>query len=167
MNSALLEMEINMSDPAPAKAEDIEQELARMVGPIGEPEKVPVEYLAVIRMAMAVEDFDPIHYDASAAQARGYRGIVAPWPILSLLRYNCSHESPPFSFGRATVHGEDGFEFHEPIIVGDVITVSAAVTDAQLKRGRSGLLGLVTSERRFTNQFDQLCAVLRTISIRR
>ena len=60
-----------------------------------------------------------------------------------------------------------GFEFHEPIIVGDIITVEAAIKDAQLKHGRSGLLGLVTSERRFTNQFDQLCAVSRTIVIRR
>ncbi len=156
-----------MSNPAPERAEDIKQELARMVGPIGEPEKVPVEYLSVTRMAMAVEDFDPIHYDAKAAQARGYRGIVAPWPILSLMQYNCSHRLPRFSFGRATVHGEDGFEFHEPIIVGDVITVTAAVTDAQLKHGRSGLLGLVTWERRFTNQLDQLCAISRTTVIRR
>ncbi|HVC61270.1 MAG TPA: MaoC family dehydratase [Acetobacteraceae bacterium] len=156
-----------MSDPAPESADDIKQELAGMVGPIGEAEKVPVEYLSAMRMAMAVEDFDPIHYDARAAQARGYRGIVAPWPILSLMQYNCSHELPRFSFGRATVHGEDGFEFHEPIIVGDVITVTAAVTDAQLKRGRSGLLGLVTWVRRFANQLDQLCAVSRTIVIRR
>ncbi len=156
-----------MSDPGLEQEERIKRELAIMVGPIGEPETVPVEYLAVIRMAMAVEDCDPIHFDANAARARGYRGIVAPWPILSLLRYNCSHESPPFSFGRATVHGNDSFEFHEPIIVGDMIAVSAAITDAQLKHGRSGLLGLVTSERRFTNQTGQLCAVLRTISIRR
>ena len=156
-----------MSDPGLEQEERIKRELATMVGPMGEPETVPVEYLAVTRTAMAVEDFDPIHFDATAARARGYRGIVAPWPILSLLRYNCSHKSPPFSFGRATVHGKDSFEFHEPIIVGDMITVSAAITDAQLKHGRSGLLGLVTSERRFTNQIGQLCAVLRTISIRR
>ena len=156
-----------MSNPQPDRADEIKQELERMVGPIGEPETVPVELLSAVRMAMAVEDFDPIHYDASAAQARGYRGIVAPWPILSLLQYNCSHEPPAFTFGLATVHGEDGFEYHEPIIVGDVITIEALVRDAQLKRGRSGLLGLVTTERRFTNQLGQLCAVARTIVIRR
>ena len=44
---------------------------------------------------MAVEDFDPIHYDAREAQVRGYRGIVAPWPILALLQYNCSHAVAP------------------------------------------------------------------------
>ncbi len=151
----------------PTAAADIEANLKTMIGPIGAPEAVPVELLAVVRMAMAVEDFDPIHFDADAAKARGYRGIVAPWPILSLLQFNCSHDLPPFSFGRATVHGEDRFEFHEPIVVGDVVTVDAAVTNAELKQGRSGALGLVTLERRFVNQLNQLCAVLRTIVIRR
>ena len=156
-----------MNNAAEPTTEDMKANLRGMVGPIGVPEAVPVELLAVTRMAMAVEDFDPIHYDARAAQARGYRGVVAPWPILSLLFYNCSHESPPFSFGLATVHGEDAFEFHEPIIVGDLVTVHAAITDATLKHGRSGPLGLVTLERRFVNQLGQLCAVLRTIVIRR
>ncbi len=158
-----------MSNTVPVNLEEIKQELAGKIGPIGEPEEVPVELLSVVRLALAVEDFDPIHYDAKAAQARGYRGIVAPWPVVSLLRYNCSQqeESHSFSFGRATVHGEDAYEFHEPIIVGDLITVSTAITAAQLKHGRSGLLGLVTSERRYTNQLGQLCAVWRTIVIRR
>ncbi len=148
-------------------ASEIASALARMVGPLGEPEAVPVEALAVMRMAMAVEDFDPIHYDKEAALRRGYRDIVAPWPFLALLQYNSSHELAPFSFGLATVHGEDAYEFLEPIVAGDTITVHAAVSDATLKEGRSGLLGLVSMERRFVNQQDRLCAVLRTIVIRR
>ena len=122
-----------MSTRATPTNEEMQANLAGMVGPIGQPEQVPVELLAAIRMAMAIEDYDPIHYDAAAAKTRGYRGIVAPWPIVSLLFYNCDHATPPFSFGLATVHGEDSFEFHEPIIVGDVITVSAAVTAATLR----------------------------------
>jgi hydroxyacyl-ACP dehydratase HTD2-like protein with hotdog domain len=161
-------MEISMSNPAPEVSEEIEEELARKIGPIGEPEAVAVELFSATRLAMAVEDFDPIHYDARAAQARGYRGIVAPWPIVAMLHYNCSHGEPQLSsFGHATVHGEDSYEFYEPIIVGDVITLSSAVIDAKIKQGRSGLLGFVTSERRFTNQFGQLCAIWRVITIRR
>ncbi len=158
-----------MSDAVPENLERIQQELNAMIGPIGEPDSVPVDLISVVRLALAVEDFDPIHYDAKAAQARGYRGIVAPWPILAFLRYNCTQveDTRKFSFGRATVHGEDSCEFAEPIIVGDVITVSTAISDAKLKQGRSGLLGLVTSERRYTNQLGQFCAVMRTISVRR
>ncbi len=152
---------------APAEAAAVEEALKKMLGPMGEPETVPVERLAVRRMALAVEDFDPIHFDESAARARGYRGIVAPWPILWLLYFNCAHERPQFSFGKATVHGEDAYAFFEPILAGDAITVEAAVTDARVKQGRSGLLGFLTTERRFTNRYGALCATLRTLVIRR
>jgi acyl dehydratase len=65
------------------------------------------------------------------------------------------------------VHGADEYEFHEPMIVGDVITVRTAMVEAKLKHGRVGRLGQVVSERRFTNQRGELCAVLRTILFRR
>jgi hydroxyacyl-ACP dehydratase HTD2-like protein with hotdog domain len=65
------------------------------------------------------------------------------------------------------VHGEDAYGFFEPIVVGDTITVDAAVTDARVKQGRSGLLGFLTTERRFTNGYGELCATMRTIVIRR
>lgn len=148
--------------------ERIQAELRRVIGPVGEADSVPVDLISVIRLGLAVDDFDPIHYDATAARSRGYRGIVAPWPILSFLRYNCKQlEETEYAFGRVTVHGEDSYEFAEPIVVGDTITVSTAVVDAKLKQGRSGLLALITSERRYTNQLGQFCAVMRTIGIRR
>jgi hypothetical protein len=51
--------------------------------------------------------------------------------------------------------------------VGDEITLELTIAEARLKQGRSGLLGLVVEERRFTNQLGRLCAVLRTTLIRR
>ena len=146
---------------------EIEQFLSRLVGPVGKPDVMAVELGAVRKMAKAVEDHDPIHHDAAAAIARGYRGVVAPWPFLWLLYFNGTDHHIDFPFGKATVHGEDEYEFHEPLIVGDEITLAMAITDAHLKHGRSGLLGLIVEERRFTNQFGRLCAVLRTTLIRR
>ncbi len=146
---------------------EIETFLAGLVGPVGTPETMTVELGALRKMAKAVEDWDPIHYDADAAVKRGYRGVVAPWPLLWLFYFNADTAHVHFPFGKATVHGEDAYEFHEPMIVGDEITLAMAISDARLKQGRSGLLGLVTEERRFTNQRGALCAVLRTILIRR
>jgi acyl dehydratase len=146
---------------------EIETFLRGLIGPVGEPDTWAVELGAVTKMAKAVEDFDPIHYDATAAIARGYRGVVAPWPFLWLIYFNGSEHRMAFPFGKATVHGEDEYEFHEPIVPGDVITMRTEITDARLKQGRSGLLGIVVVERRFTNQLGQLCAVLRTTLIRR
>jgi hydroxyacyl-ACP dehydratase HTD2-like protein with hotdog domain len=157
------------ADTAPAELSDaqIEALLARMIGPVGEPVTMQVELGAARRMALAVDERDPIHYDAQAARSRGYRGIVAPWPFLWSYFFNCTEYEHDFPFGKATVHGQDDYAFHEPLIVGDDITVTTAITDAKLKRGRTGRLGLVVSERSFTNQHGTLCAVLKTTLFRR
>jgi MaoC dehydratase-like protein len=146
---------------------EIETFLSRLIGPVGKPDTMAVELGAVRKMAKAVEDRDPIRYDLPAALARGYRGVVAPWPLLWLFYFNGPDHHIDFPFGRATVHGEDEYELHEPMIVGDEITLEMAITDARLKEGRSGPLGIVVEERRFTNQLGALCAVLRTTIIRR
>ena len=153
--------------PTTADGSVIENELAGLVGPVGESVTMVVEFGAVRRMAAAVEDFDPIHYDDAIAKQRGYRGVVAPWPLLWSYFFNCTEYHHSFSFGSVTVHGQDEYEFYEPMIVGDDITVATAIVDAKLKQGRTGLLGQVTSERRFTNQQGQLCAVLKTTLFRR
>jgi acyl dehydratase len=146
---------------------EMEAFLRTLEGPWGEPETMTVEHGAVRRMALAIEEFDPIHYDEAAAIARGYRGIVAPWPILWLVFFNCSEFEIDFPFGKATVHGEDKYEFHEPIIAGDRITVRTAITQTSVKDGKAGPMGLLVEERRFFNQHGQLCAVLATTAIRR
>ena len=146
---------------------DAEKMLRGLIGPIGEPVTMTVELGAVRRMALAVDDPDPIHFDKAAATARGYRGIVAPWPLVWLWFFNCTEYEHDFPFGKATVHGQDDYDFHEPMIVGDEITVKTAIVDAKLKHGRVGRLGQVVSERRFTNQRGELCAVLKTTLFRR
>jgi acyl dehydratase len=146
---------------------EIEAYLQSMRGPVGAPDSMPIEQVSVRRMALAVENFDPIHYDDAAARARGYRGIVAPWPLLWLVFFNCREGTLKFPFGKATIHGEDGYEFHEPIIVGDTITVTTSIADTSIKQGKSGVMGVVVMRREFRNQHGQLCAVMSTTNLRR
>jgi acyl dehydratase len=152
-----------------AEVSDAEAEryLQTLIGPIGEEVTTLVELGAVRRMALALGDLDPIHFDEAAAKARGYRGIVAPWPLLWLYFFTCTVYEHDFPFGKATVHGQDDYEFHEPIVVGDQLTIRTAMVEAKLKHGKTGRLGQVVSERRFTNQRGELCAVLRTTLFRR
>ena len=157
-------MSTAMTEPSDAEAQAF---LDSLIGPLGEEVTTLVEFGAVRRMALCMEDLDPIHFDEAAAQARGYRGVVAPWPLLWLYFFTCSIYEHDFPFGKATVHGADEYEFHEPMVVGDVITIRTAMVEAKLKHGRSGRLGQVVSERCFTNQRGELCAVLRTILFRR
>jgi acyl dehydratase len=159
---------VQTADP-PAEISDAEAEryLQTLIGPIGEEVTTLVELGAVRRMALALGVLDPIHFDEAAAKARGYRGIVAPWPLLWLYFFTCTVYEHDFPFGKATVHGQDDYEFHEPIVVGDKLTIRTAMVDAKLKHGKTGRLGQVVSERRFTNQRGELCAVLRTTLFRR
>lgn len=147
--------------------EAMQASLKAMEGPLGPADSMPIERLSARRMALAIENFDPIHYDDAAARARGHRGIVAPWPLLWLIFFNCRDAPLAFSFGKATIHGQDSYEFHEPMIVGDVITVSARVDDTALKQGKSGAMGVVVTRREFRNQLGQLCAVMTTTNLRR
>jgi acyl dehydratase len=140
--------------------------LESMLGPLYEPITYPIEWGAARRMAAAINSADPIHYDRDAARQRGYRGIVGPWPLLWLV-FNHAMVPMRFDFGTVTVHGSDEFEFHEPLIVGDDVTMTSEIVSAQPKRGRSGLLGYLLAEFRFTNQEDALCAVLRSSTFRR
>ncbi|VTU45659.1 hypothetical protein SRS16P2_00260 (plasmid) [Variovorax sp. SRS16] len=145
----------------------MERSLKAMEGPLGPVDSMPIESISVRRMALTLDNFDPIHYDEAAARARGYRGVVAPWPLVWLIFFNCREAPLVFDFGRATLHGEDSYEFHEPMIVGDVITVSAAVERTSVKRGKSGAMGVIVTRREFRNQLGQLCAVMSTTNLRR
>jgi acyl dehydratase len=145
----------------------MEAELKALEGPLGPPDSMPIETVSIRRMALCVEDFDPIHYDEAAARARGYRGIVAPWPLLWLVFFNCREAPLKFSFGKATIHGGDSYEFHEPMVVGDTITVRATVTQTSVKQGKAGAMGIIVTRREFRNQHGQLCAVMDTTNIRR
>lgn len=146
---------------------EMEALLRAMHGPLGEPDSMPIEQVSVRRMALAVESVDPVHHDEAAALARGYRGIVAPWPLLWLVFFNCRTAPLRFPFGKATLHGGDSFEFHQPMIVGDVITVSAAIVETSVKEGKSGRMAVIVTRREFRNQHGELCAVMSTTNLRR
>jgi acyl dehydratase len=148
---------------------EVERFLAGLVGPVGNAETMEIEFGAAKRMALALDDHDPIHFDKEMALSRGYRGVVAPWALLWLIYFTCNdpdvHHS--FPFGKALIHGQDDYAFFEPIIVGDVITMETAIVETRLKHGKSGRLGQLVEQRSFTNQVGQLCATLKTTLFRR
>lgn len=145
----------------------MEAELQAMQGPLGPPDSMPIEVLSARRMALTLDNLDPIHFDEAAARARGYRGIVAPWALLWLVFFNCREAPLKFSFGKATIHGGDSYEFHEPMVVGDTVTVRAFVTETSVKQGKAGPMGVIVTRREFHNQHGQLCAVMSTTNLRR
>ena len=110
---------------------------------------------------------DPIYFDASAAQAAGYRNVVAP---------------PTFIFGaesdsgvlmklldtlkidlRELLHGEQRFDYHAPVCAGDTLRFQTRVTDIYDKKG--GALEFVVNDTKVTNQFGEHVSDLHSVIV--
>ncbi|PUA93430.1 acyl dehydratase [Acidovorax sp. 107] len=110
---------------------------------------------------------DPIHLDAAAAKAAGYRNVVAP---------------PTFIFGaesdsgvlmklldtlkidlRKVLHGEQRFDYHAPVCAGDTLRFQTRVTDIFDKKG--GALEFVVNDTKVTNQVGEHVADLHSVIV--
>lgn len=126
----------------------------------------------IARYARAIGAHDPVHFDTDAAVAAGYPDVVAPAMFVYVIRmqaYNlvgrdrlepdgsASDDVPPLETKRAMA-GETSLEIGEPIVAGDVITVTKRLVDMYEKSGRSGPLVFVDMEFAFTNHRGQQVA---------
>jgi acyl dehydratase len=110
---------------------------------------------------------DPIYFDASAAQAAGYRNVVAP---------------PTFIFGaesdsgvlmklldtlkidlREVLHGEQRFDYHAPVCAGDTLRFQTRVSDIYDKKG--GTLEFVVKDTKVTNQLGEHVSDLHSVIV--
>ena len=110
---------------------------------------------------------DPIYFDASAAQAAGYRNVVAP---------------PTFIFGaesdsgvlmtlldtlkidlREVLHGEQRFDYHAPVCAGDTLRFQTRVADIYDKKG--GALEFVVNDTKVTNQLGEHVSDLHSVIV--
>lgn len=83
---------------------------------------------------------NPVHFDAEAAKAAGYRGIVAP-PMFVVV-YAAGAMGPvlfdpevEMNFA-AMVHGGQEFEWGEPVISGDLISTTTTCKEIYAKDGK-------------------------------
>ena len=89
--------------------------------------------------ANAVGESSPVHHDPEAAKAAGFRGVVAP-PMFCVV-YSAGAMGPAIldpELGinlMMMVHGEQEFEWGEPVVAGDTITTSATIKDIFDKKG--------------------------------
>ena len=90
--------------------------------------------------AHAIGESNPVHLDREAAQAAGFRDVVAP-PMFAVV-YGMRSLAPVIfdpevgiDFARM-VHGAQDFAWGEPVCAGDVITTTGKVTEIYEKAGR-------------------------------
>jgi acyl dehydratase len=122
------------------------------VGRSWDPASFEVEADRVTKYAEAIGADNPVHSDADAARAAGFRDLVAP-PMFCVV-YSSVAMGPAIldpevgmNFA-AMVHGGQAFEWGEPVCAGDTITTAVTCKEISERDG----MGFYVFESVSTNQ---------------
>ena len=112
--------------------------------PASAPYEVGREHIR--RFAEAIGDANPAYTDPGAASALGHPDCIAPPTFLTVLNFRFALEGPVVdpAFGldyTRVVHGEQAFELHRPVRVGDVLQMTSLVEDIK-DAGRNELIAM-------------------------
>lgn len=130
--------------------------------------RVRVERGPVSNFAHAVGDDSEIYRSRPAARAAGFAEVPAPPTFSFAMPYWGAYlaeeqpESPAenpmhrimgeqFAKGALVLHGEQEFEYHRPIVVGDVLDGVAEIADVYERDTDSALMTFVVVETRWTD----------------
>ena len=117
-----------------------------------------------------IGETNPLYRDATAAQAAGY--AASPVPPTYLFCLEMMDATIPFEFLTAlnidlarVLHGEQRFDYHAPVVVGDILTFKPRVSAVTEKKG--GAMTLIVVETSVTNQNGvHVADVSRTVVVR-
>lgn len=128
------------------------------------------------RFAISVGDLNPLYFDEEYARQAGYQGIMAPptyltavlgWeagpPEAELRADGTAYADAaliPLPGARLMGGGQD-LEFIQPVCPGDEVTMERRLVDVERREGRSGVLTLLKTEKRYSNQRGELLVVCR------
>jgi len=137
------------------------------VGTTGRPQTMHVELGKVREFARAIKDDNPLYFDVSRAQ-REVGGVIPPPTFTqSLALWDDGGGRPPLGLDlRRLLHGEQEFEYVQPIHAGDVLTATSRVVNVFEKAGsRGGTMKFVVLESEFVNQHAAVVLRSRTTLI--
>jgi acyl dehydratase len=138
--------------------------LTQLIGTRTSSATVEIERGAVANFALAVCDHNPIYRDPRASEAAGFDAIPSP-PTFPFVMETFgrfpelqSDEAPPAGGGMARVlgplmakggiilHGEQSFDYHRPVVVGDVLDGEGTVVDAYTKESKGRTMTFIVTE---------------------
>ena len=134
---------------------------------IGKPtgaSKVTVERGPVGNFARAVLDENPVYESPEAARAAGFTAIPAPPTFSFAMQHwgkfaedqpadptggdNPMHKVMGELFGKGglVLHGEQEFDYHRPLVVGDVLVGEGRITDMYEKESKGRTMTFLVTE---------------------
>jgi acyl dehydratase len=136
------------------------------------PYSFEVEKGKIKEFAAAIGDENPLYYDVEAAQKEGFQGIPIPLTFLQVIDlwggYSFQEKTEKLKLNPVKIlHGEQEYELVKEIYAGDVLTVTAKVTNVDIKKGSSGGMDLITTENRYVNQRNKLVAISKGVTVHR
>ena len=146
------------------------QEVAQLMGKMGEVTIWEVEKGAIKKFACATGDSNPLYRDEEYARNSRYGSIIAPpgffgWPakweglmpLASKLRDELFAAFTEAGYGRI-VDGGIEYDFFYPVRAGDILSVSPKIIDIRERETKGGKMFFSTIERSYINQNDTLVA---------
>jgi acyl dehydratase len=126
-----------------------------------------VDAATLSAFAAAVGSTDPVHTSTEAAQAAGYRDVIAPPTFAVTLAQKCDAvfvQDPEAGIDYSrVVHGEQRFVHHRPITAGDSVLGTLTVDSVRQAGGHS----MVTTRTELTAEDGEaLCTSTSTIVVR-
>ena len=134
------------------------------IGLEGPPVTTEVEKGAIIKFAEAIGDDNPVFNDEAAARETRYGGLIAPPTFLRSVASSRPELPFDFPFNRRLDGGSE-WEYFEPVRPGDRITAVARIEDISERKGRLGLMIIMSTVTTYRNQFDQVVATQITTGI--
>jgi len=126
--------------------------------------KVTVERGPVANFATAVLDENDVYQSPDTAKAAGFDAIPAPPTFSFAMQFwgKFDEDQPPdptgganpmhkvmgelFGQGGLVLHGEQEFEYHRPLVVGDVLVGEGRITDMYEKESKGKTMTFLVTE---------------------
>jgi acyl dehydratase len=149
------------------RAEELREGMALDTSLIGKPtgaHRVTIERGPVSNFARALKDENPVYHDRAAAKAAGFDDIPAPptWSFAMQFWGRFAEQQPDdptggenpmhtvmgqlFAKGGMVLHGEQEFEYHRAIEVGDVLLGEGRIVDIYEKESKGRTMTFIVTE---------------------
>lgn len=151
------------------------EERSAMVGEtVPSAEELLIEAGKVAEFASAIGADSSIYRDRTLAREQGFADVPAPLTFsrtAEFPRYRPSDFVEPNGFDlgfdpTTTLHGEQAYEYHAPVTVGDVLSATATLADVRLRTGaRGGEMTFADIEQVFEDETGRRVLTVRSTYI--